>query len=87
MVNLHPAEVSNQQLLPTARRYHEEGADGFSFWDGDLSQPVKWGLHRAIGRLEQLEGRGEPVDTEPRLVTLTELGGFVMDRYKSSWCF
>jgi hypothetical protein len=87
VVNLHPAEISNEDFLPTARRYHEEGADGFSIWDGDPSQPVKWGLYRAIGRLDRLEAVGEPVETRPTLITLTELGDFVMDRYKSSWCF
>ena len=87
VVNLHPAEIANEDFLPTARRYHDEGADGFSIWDGDPSRPVKWSLYRAIGRLDQLLGKGERVPTQPTLITLTELGDFVMDRYKSSWCF
>jgi hypothetical protein len=44
-------------------------------------------LYRAIGRLDQLLGKGERVPTQPTLITPTELGDFVMDRYKSSWCF
>ena len=87
IVNLHPAEISNRDFLSTAGGYHEMGADGFSIWDGSPEQPVTWQLYRGIAHIGMITGKTAGPPTEPTTFELTQLGEFVMDRYKSSWSY
>ena len=87
IVNLHPNEIDNEEFLSTAHRYHREGVDGFSIWDGNPTQPVTWHLYRAIAHVDQLSGAAAGPPAEPTTFPLTQLGDFVMDRYKSSWSY
>ena len=87
VVNLHPSELRYEQWLPAAFEYHQRGADGFSIWDTDPRQPTQWGLVRALAHADEWQSGASGPPTAPSVVTLTELGDFVMDRYKSSWCF
>ena len=57
--------------------------DGFSIWDGNPTQPVRG----AIAHVDQLSGAAAGPPAEPTTFPLTQLGDFVMDRYKSSWSY
>jgi hypothetical protein len=87
VVNLHAGELTLERIMPTALRYHQEGVDGFSIWDTETMQPTLWALLMAMGRIDRIAAGEEPPPSEPSVMQLTDLGDFVMDRYKSSWCF
>jgi hypothetical protein len=85
VVNLHPAELRYDQYRATALDYHRQGVDGFSIWDTPTARATQWALLQSLGGAT--ERRGDSVPSEPSVLPLAELGDFVMDRYKSSWCF
>ena len=87
IVNLHSAELSYDQWIPTTVRYHQLGVDGYSIWDTNPTQPTQWALFKALGHIDEIAGGAPAPPTSPSVLQLTDLGDFVMDRYKSSWCF
>ena len=80
-------DISKAMREAGVNRYHREGVDGFSIWDGNPTQPVTWQLYRAIAHVDQLSGAAAGPPAEPVTFPLTQLGDFVMDRYKSSWSY
>jgi hypothetical protein len=86
IVNTLPRRIKPSEYFPEAKRYRAQGAEGFSFWDinGHHFKPVEWALFNAIGYLDDLKN---PPSSQPSILTLNEMGDFVMDRYPSGWGF
>jgi hypothetical protein len=84
IVNMLPRSIKPAEYIPEAEQYRAQGAQGFSFWDTATEKPVEWALLNAIGHLDDLKN---PPSLPPSVLPLTDLGGFVMDRYPSIWGF
>ena len=86
---LRPTLVPVREALETARRFYEQGADGFAVFDMNLFQrfPLEWAIWQQLARREELDAIQRGATVRVNTLQLTRLGGLVVDRYSPRWAY
>ncbi|MCL5742732.1 MAG: hypothetical protein M1541_02210 [Acidobacteria bacterium] len=86
--NLHPRRYGWPEYPQKIVQFLRQGAQGFSMWDLNFhfQSPGERKLMSEIASLKA--GMDAPrIDLDPVLVLMTEMDGFVLDRYPAHWAF
>lgn len=86
---LRPSWLKFSEVIPTARRFYQAGAEELIIFDVNLhhQNPTEWRLWQLLGRKEELGQLEKQVDFALGAIEITQLDAMVIDKYPPLWAF
>ena len=86
---LRPTLIAVREALETARRFYQQGADGFAIFDMNLFQrfPLERDVWQQLARREDLDAIQGGATIRIHTLQLARLGGLVVDKYSPRWAY
>ena len=86
---LRPTLIAVREALETARRFYQQGADGFAIFDMNLFQrfPLERAVWQQLARREDLDAIQRGATIRIHTLQLARLGGLVVDKYSPRWAY